>query len=189
MCFLTNEIKEFTMQALLPRFNPQANNAVVFITDTEDKGPKKELQAWFPNGDGIRVVPIEFYKSTLQLNEEETKQVVDDYAKHNNAVAYCIRHRLPYSKSKNIPQRLQEQAANEAQHKPVEQVRQETQVVENINVKPLSARQKAARQRYQEDLVKSSMKDVKSASPEDKKRAAEELAAKIAQMLLTTLED
>jgi hypothetical protein len=184
--------RRITMQALLPRFDSQANRPVVFITDTEDTAPKTELQAWFPDGAGLRTVPMDFYKSTLQLSEQDKKVVVDEYVKFNNVVAFVTRDRLPYKKSKNLVNRISTQAANEPTAAP-QNMQEQTKVLENIAAKPVTPRQKAARQRYQEDLMKSAATTLKDAAKtgdaEDKKKAAEELAQKIAQMLLNTLED
>lgn len=181
------------MQALLPRFDSQANRPVVFITDTEDTAPKTELQAWFPDGAGMQTVPMDFYKSTLQLSEQDKKVVVDEYVKFNNVVAYVCRDRLPYRKSKNLVNRISVPAANEPTAAPAPvNMQEQTKVLENIQAKPVTLRQKAARQRYQQDLIKSAgatLKEAKDASPDEQKKAIEDLGLKIATMLFESIKD
>lgn len=166
-------------QNVIARFDVSSQKPVLFFADDE---PKDKVKA-FASGVVVEL-PLEVYKSTLPLSENDTKIAVEEYKKVANLTNVNTRQRMPYKKMVNIVDRLSQDPNVPADQKQVLQ-----QMV--TSEEKLTKRHRAARQRYASDGVAAALTGIKGipsdAAPDAKEAAVKELSEKLAKLLMTAL--
>jgi hypothetical protein len=95
-------MKDATMTAVIPRFAPISNKAVIFLPETKENGRIDMIT------EGQRItVGIDYYMATEPLSAEDAKKVALAFAQHEhiNPDMLVIRQRLPKTMNKR-PSRL-----------------------------------------------------------------------------------